>query len=384
MRIGINGFEAVVPRFGFDKNGLPHRVGSSEVCYELLINLAKIDKKNDYIVYLPTQPTPDMPAESDKWCYKVVPGSKLWTIFGLTREMLKRPKLDVFFSPTHYGPLFTPCPEVISILDTSYKLFPEMFNKKDLYQLSLWGGYSVRHASKIITISNSSKSDIIREYSQPAEKVAVAHLGIKDSPGLKMNKKELFEKYNIQGPYILFVGTIQPRKNITRLIEAFSKLESRIKNQESGTKNLELIIIGRRGWDYEETLAAPAKFGVENHVRFLEEVTDDELPLFYENAKLFVLPSLYEGFGLPVLEAMKYGCPVVTSNISSLPEAGGDAALYFDPENVTDITQKIEKVLKDDNNRSKMIKAGHEQVKKFSWEKSAKEVLEVLTSVALK
>src|SRR5687768_11178923 len=105
MKIGINGFEAVIPRFGYDKNGLPNRVGSSEVCYQLLVELAKIDKKNEYVIYLPTDPTPDMPKESDNWRYKVIKSSRLWTILGLTRELKKKPALDVFFSPTHYGPL---------------------------------------------------------------------------------------------------------------------------------------------------------------------------------------------------------------------------------------------------------------------------------------
>lgn len=385
MRVGINGFEAIIPRFGYDKNNLPNRVGSSEVCFELLVELAKIDKKNDYTVYLPGVPTSDMPKEAANWHYEIVTGSKLWTIFGLTRRLLTRPKIDVFFSPTHYGPLFTPCPEVILILDVSYKRFPKLFKKKDLYQLALWGNYSLRRAAKIITISDSSKNDIINEYHVPVNKVAVVHLGIKNSTKPRMTKKELFDKYSISAPFILFVGTLQPRKNIVRLVEAYSKLKTPASPSEAGrAKNLQLIIVGRKGWKFEEILEAPGKFGVRQSVKFLDTVTDEELPLFYENAKLFVLPSLYEGFGLPILEAMKYGCPVATSNISSLPEAGGDAAIYFDPNDASDIAEKIEKVLGDKKLCDDMIKKGHEQVKKFSWEKSAREVLEVLSDVASK
>ncbi len=373
MKIGINGFEAVIPRFGYNPNGLPNRVGSSEVCFELLVELAKIDNKNDYTIYLPTEPTPDMPLESANWQYKVLPNKTLWTIFALSPAVRKQ-YLDVFFSPTHYGLLFAPCPEVISILDVSYKYFPELFKKKDLVQLALWGGYSVRHASKIVAISESSKNDIIKEYKVPPTKVAVVHLGIKNARESKMTKKELFEKYSIEEPYILFVGTLQPRKNIVRLVEAFSRMDM----------NMKLVIIGRRGWKFEEILEAPARFGVKEQVLFLEDVTDENLPEFYKNAELFVLPSLYEGFGLPILEAMKYGCPVATSNISSLPEAGGDAAIYFDPENVDDMAHAIEKVLSDKKLRGGMIKKGHDQVKKFSWEKSAREVLKVLEEAAVK
>src|SRR3989344_1354014 len=129
---------------------------------------------------------------------------------------------------------------------------------------------------------------------------------------------------------------------------------------------------------WEDILEAPKKFEVEEKVKFLHTVSDDELPNFYKNAICFVLPSLYEGFGLPVLEAMKYGCPVIISNVSSLPEAGGDAVLYVNPQDSNDIKEKIEKVLSDKNLREQMIKKGYEQIKKFSWKKTAQETLKVL------
>ncbi len=371
MRIGINGYEAVVPRFGYDSNGLPNRVGSSEVCYELLVQLEKIDKKNEYIIYLPSESTSDMPAPRAGWRYEIIPNTKLWTILGLTRALITNRDLDVFFSPTHYGPFFAPCPQVISILDLSYKYFPDLFKKKDLYQLLLWGKYSIKQAKKIITISQSSKSDIIKEYEAKPEKVVVVYPGIKQDKTTKRKMDSLKGKYNIEGDFILFVGTLQPRKNLVRLIEAFKKVSS-------DYKDLKLVVIGKKGWLFEEIFKAPLESGIENRVVFLDFVPDEDLPEFYRKAKCFVLPSLYEGFGLPILEAMKYGCPVLTSNISSLPEAGGDAALYFDPYRVDDIAEKIKQVLKDKKLRDIMIEKGYEQVKKFSWEESAKQVLEVL------
>ena len=370
MLVGINGYEAVVPRFGFNKDGLPNRVGSAEVCYQLLVELAKVDKKNEYIVYIPTAPTSDMPKESENWKYKIVPGQKMWTLFALPRAV-RTDKLSIFFSPTHYLPFFLNCPQVIAVLDVSYKYFPELFKKKDLLKLKWWGGRSIKKASRVITISESSKDDIIKEYQVSASKVLVINVGIKALPASKMTKEELFTKYNLASPYILFVGTLQPRKNIARLIEAFSKIES----------ETDLVVIGKKGWMFEEILEAPIKFGVKDKVKFLHDVTDDELPLFYTHAEVFVLPSLYEGFGLPVLEAMKYGCPVITSSVSSLPEAGGEAALYVDPNSIEDIASKIKEVLKDNKLREKMIKKGHEQVKKFSWEKAAKEVIQIFEEV---
>lgn len=392
MNIAINGYEAVIPRFGFDpETKLPIRVGSSVYCYELLVNLNKIDKKNDYVIYLPQKPTADMPEESENWKYKVIRARKLWTVTALTQEFLfKKEKIDVFFTPTHYLPPFAPKNSVISVLDVSYILFPNLFKKKDLIQLKKWTGYSVKRAKKIFTISQSSKSDIIKEYGIDSRKVEVVYPGIKRVSSIQysvLSMEELKRKFGIEGKYILFVGTLQPRKNIARLIDAFSRIiknDIRINSNDdsSNSKKITLVIVGKKGWQYEEILSAPKKFGVSDKVKFVHDVTDEELPGFYKNALMFVLPSLYEGFGLPVLEAMQYGCPVITSNVSSLPEAGGEAVLYVDPENVDDIAEKIKKLIDDKNLREDLIEKGYKQVKKFSWEKSARETLAVLEEVA--
>ena len=377
MTIGINGYEAVVPRFGYDpKTGLPRRVGSGEYCFQLLFNLHKIDKRNNYIIYLPQSPTKDLPKESAHWHYKIVKPRRMWTLIGLSLEFLfRRSKPDVFFSSTHYLPIFSPGKSVISILDLSYIHFPQLFKKSDLNQLTKWTKYSVEKARYIFTISKASKDDIIKEYKFPGYKIGVTYPGIKavsSSEYKVLSMDEIGKKYGISKNYVLFVGTLQPRKNIARLIEAFSKLESKV----------ELVIIGKKGWLYAEILAAPKKYGIEEKVKFLDSVTDEDLPCFYKNAICFVLPSLYEGFGLPVLEAMKYGCPVVTSKISSLPEAGGDAALYVDPQNIDDIKNKLELLINDKELRGKLIEKGYEQVKKFSWEKTARETLSVLKRIA--
>ena len=341
MKIGINGYEAVVPRFGHNKEtGLPNRVGSSEFCFQLLSKLSKLDTSNDYSVFLPVEPSLDMPKQTEKWRYVAFHSKKLWTLLGLSRK-LNSYNLDVFFSPTHYLPLYTASPSVISILDVSYLYFPNLFKKKDLYQLKFWGGYSIKKAKKIITISNSSKNDIIKMYKVNPDKVTVIYPGIRVDLNLKvkdLSMEELNNKFGIKEKYILFVGTLQPRKNIVKLIEAFSKLKE---------KDLNLVIVGKKGWQFEDILNAPKKYEVEDRVKFLDSVSDEDLPSLYKNALCFCLPSLYEGFGLPILEAMQYGCPVATSNVSSLPEAGGEAAVYFDPENVEDIAKALQSLVND-------------------------------------
>jgi glycosyltransferase involved in cell wall biosynthesis len=259
-------------------------------------------------------------------------------------------------------------------MDLSYLHFPETFRKNDLYQLTKWTEYSVKKAKKVITISNSSKNDIIKYYKVKEDKVKVVYLGLKNLSMNEPSEKELSE-FGVNKKFILFVGTLQPRKNISRLIEAFSKLSDNLKDEH------QLVVIGKKGWLYEDILSSPEKFHVSDKVLFLDYVSDDDLPNFYKKAELFVLPSLYEGFGLPVLEAMRYGCPVVTSNVSSLPEAGGDAALYFKPEDVDDIKNTIEKVLTDKSLKEKMIEKGRDHYKKFTWEKAAKEVLGAIEEI---
>lgn len=366
MIIGIDGNEANVE----------NKVGISEYAFELLQQFKKYQMPNvKFQIYLKDLPREDMPKEKEGWKYKIIKPKKLWTQLGLPFNLfLSSPRPDVFFTPTHYAPRFCPVPTAISIMDLSYIYFPQLFKKSDLYQLKNWTYYSVKKAKTVFTISKSSKNDIIKEYKIPENKVVVTYPGIKVSSikNQVLSMDIIKEKYGIEGKYILFVGTLQPRKNITKLIEAFSKLKT----------DLKLVIIGKKGWLFEEILEAPEKFGVENRVKFLNFVPDEDLADFYSNAICFVLPSLYEGFGLPVVEAMKYGCPVITSNISSLPEAGGDAALYFDPQDADDIAAKIEQVISSEKIRKEMIEKGYNQVKKFSWKKTAEETLKELENIA--
>lgn len=376
MIIGVDGNEANVEK----------RVGISEYAFELLKQFScskLIAHSSKFIIYLKDKPKSDMPLESENWKYRVVGPRRLWTQLSLPLALLKDCRLkgcrmDVFFSPTHYAPRLCPVPTVISVMDLSYIHYPELFKKLDLYQLKNWTSYSVRNAKRVLTISNASKNDIIKQYNTPSEKVEVAYPGIKVKSQMSKvknsgQKSKVLEKYSLKGDYILFVGTLQPRKNIVRLIEAYAKLKDSV---------IELVIVGKKGWLYEEILAAPRKYGVEEQVKFLEFVTDEDLSTLYQNAICFVLPSLYEGFGLPVLEAMQEGCPVITSNVSSLPEAGGDAAIYVDPKDTDDIAKKMQTLIKSKELQAELREKGYKQVKKFSWEKTAKETLAVLKDVA--
>ncbi|MDP3941289.1 MAG: glycosyltransferase family 1 protein [bacterium] len=375
MIIGIDGNEANVRK----------RVGIGEYAFELLKQFSqqKPETKNQkFTIYLKDKPLEDLPHAQEDWRYRIFGPKKLWTQIRLPLDLyLHKPRPDIFFSPSHYAPRFSPIPTAISIMDLSYHFFPGLFLTKDLYQLTRWTRYSAKRADLIFTISKASKKDIIDIYGIPEEKIVVTYPGIKSFASLAPQVYPIHmlqNEFGIKSPYFLFVGTLQPRKNIVRLIEAFAKVKQRVKDP------LTLVVVGRKGWKYEDIFQAPEKNGVKNEVIFLESVSDDQLPQVYKNAIAFVLPSLYEGFGLPVLEAMKNECPVIISKVSSLPEAGGDAALYVDPENVDDIAKKMAEVLESNRVREALIAKGKKQIEKFSWEKSARMTLEALEGIVAK
>lgn len=370
MIIAIDGYEANVP----------NRVGIGRYAYEILkhmfekVRSEKLKVESElsdklFRVYLPSRPLSDMPEETDWWKYRIAGPKKLWTFVGFPLALkLDRPCPDVIFSPTHYIPRWVNIPRVMSIMDVSYLIYPQMFRPQDLHQLVNWTAYSVRHARAIFTISEFSKRAIMEAYNVPEKAVIVTY------PGFSMPQTQVSPK-TPASDYILSVGTLQPRKNFVRLIEAFSQIASKY-------PALTLVIVGKKGWLYEEILAAPQKHGVAQRVKFLDFVADSDLPSLYKNAKVFALPSLYEGFGLPVLEAMSYGVPVVVSNVSSLPEIAGEAGIYVDPRNTHSIANGLIEVLTEKGDAAnKRAQKAASQVNKFTWEKAAKQTLDVLEKV---
>lgn len=380
--IWIDGYEANVAQ----------RVGSGQVAFELLINIEKIDQENkqslisrklenNYTILLPGKPLADLPQERKGWKYKILWPGKLWTRLTIPAYYkITKQKPDIIFSPTHYTPVFTQAKIVPVIFDLSFKHFPEMFKKADLYKLTNWTKETIQKSSQIITISQSTRDDLIKTYGIKKEKITVAYPGFdkeKFKPIENLSKIEAVKnKYGINGDYIIYIGTIQPRKNLIRLIRAVSKIE-----------NLKLVIVGKikglgkQGWMNEEILAEPEKLKITNRVIFTDFIPTEELPLLISGSKAFVLVSLWEGFGIPVLEAMACGTPVIVSNVSSLPEVAGDAGILINPESETQIEQAIRLMVSDKKHRDRLSKLALVQANKFSWEKMAKEVIKVLESV---
>lgn len=365
MTIWIDGYEA----------NIKQRLGSSQAAFELLRNLEKIDHNNDYLILLPATPLDDLPKERNGWRYKILKPKRFWTRIALPLALYAaKNKPDLIFSPTHYIPRFSPVKRIVTIFDLSFLHFPEMFNKKDLWQLTKWTRFSIENADHIVTISNFSKQDIIKQYGIDKNKITVAFPGFNKDvfKVLKDTKKikEVLDKYKIKDPYIIYIGTIQPRKNLVRLIEATAKIEG-----------LNLVIIGKtrgegkEGWKFKEILETPIKLGIEDRVNFLGFTPESELQPLLVGAKAFTLPSLWEGFGIPAVEAMAVGCPVIVSNVSSLPEVVGKAGLLVNPYSVDQIEQAIRIIITEKRLREKYSKASLLQAKKFSWEKFAKTIL---------
>lgn len=377
MILAIDGYEANV------KN----RVGIGRYAFEILTHMyAQLTRDHTNVevrVYLPQSPRNDLPAETAWWKYRVRGSSALWTFIGLPIALgLDTPRADIVFSPTHYVPRFTAIPRTMAVMDTSYLVYPEMFKKRDLYQLVHWTRYGVHHTDRIFTISEFSKNAIIKAYKVPEEKVVVTYPGFSTPTHMpSVSIEDLSKKYDISHHYILSVGTLQPRKNYVRLMEAFGKFLASNK-QKFG--EIQLVIVGKKGWLYEQILEAPQKLGLSDKVKFLQFVPDSDLPSLYAHALCFALPSLYEGFGLPVLEAMAYKCPVVVSNSSSLPEIAGKAGVYVDPKDVESIKAGLLTAVRQRNlmQGRQRIAYGANQVKLFTWDKAAKQTLEVLVEVA--
>ncbi len=284
--------------------------------------------------------------------------------------------LDILHEPNFIGPLVSSCPVVISILDISVLKMPEYFSSWFRNYARILLPRSAHSASHILTISEFSKQEIVNFLGIPEEKITVTYLDV--APRFMVldeaQTASLLAKYEISSPFILSVCTLEPRKNILRLVQSYAQLKKR------GFPH-QLIHIGSKGWQYAEILAEVERLGLQNDVLFLNHIPLDELVVFYNKADVFVYPSLYEGFGLPVLEAMRCGCPVITSNTSSLPEIIGSAGVMVDPLSTLQIAEALESVLSSSTKIQTMNLAGLEQAKKFSWQRCAHETMMVYQQV---
>ncbi len=296
---------------------------------------------------------------------------------------VKENNIEVLHLPSHMMPQISPyfLNSNIKTVLTIHDLIPFLFPDKLPFFYKIWAltlKFIKNRPDHIITDSENTKIDLINHLRIPEDKIKVIYLApdkhfklIKNKDNLK---RELKIKYKIESPFILFVGTVELRKNIPLLINSFYKLLNK------GIK-IKLVLIGIHGYGFNEILNIIKKLGISKDVLLLGYVPTEDLIKFYNAADLFVFPSLYEGFGLPPLEAMACGCPVITSNTSSLPEVVGDAGIMVDPYNSTDLTDKMYRILTNESLRNDLSNKSLNQAKKFSWKKTAKETWKIYEKV---
>ena len=288
-------------------------------------------------------------------------------------ELRRRPVdlLHVQFT----APPFAPCAVVATIHDLAFEHLPETFNRRSWMQLRLTVRRTARTAAHIITPSEFSRRDLIETYNVAPERVSVTHAAA--APHFRPASAETVagvkRSYGIEGDYVLAVGSIQPRKNLVRLVRAYSDL----RRSRSQAKLPQLVLVGKRAWLYGETLRAVEQSGVAAQVIFTGYVPERDLPALYTGARCFVYPSYFEGFGLPPLEAMSCGTPVIAGDRTSLPEVVGDAGLLVNPFETEAIGHALARLIDDEDLRARLSLRGLERAALFSWQETARRTLQV-------
>ena len=365
--------------------------GTRVYILNLLRRFGGLAPRDDFYIYHKSEFNPELaPPDFPNYKIKKIKSPFLWTQTRFAWELLKD-KPDILWMPMHNIPLMRSkkIKTVVTVHDLAYKYFPDYFPGKDLILLNMLGDMAIKNAGKLIAISESTKRDILKFYpSVNADKIRVIYHGF-DAELFQKNipdkeKNEILSKFKIQNSkFILYSGAIQPRKNLGRLIEAFeifkkSPLSSSLPKGERD--DLKLVLAGERAWLWKSILAKAENSPFKNDIIITGKLKFGDLSALTRSAGVYAYPSLYEGFGIPVLEAFASKVPVILSNNSSLPEVGGGAAQYFRADSNEELAEKIKTVLLDESLRKQMIAKGLEQIGKFSWEKCARETLDWIKS----
>ncbi|MBI4492450.1 MAG: glycosyltransferase family 4 protein [Chloroflexi bacterium] len=353
--------------------------GISRYIYHLLANLARVQTPHRLAAFVP-----DLPAALEGWQNGRL---QLYATGGLSRRpagrilweqlaqpaLLRRSGVDLLHSTAYVSPLLWRGPSVLTVCDLSFIRYPEVFNRANRAYLGLLTRLSARRASRVLTISEHTRQDVVRLLGVPPERVATTYCGVDES--FRPLDPDQVAAYRAQrglpARYVLYLGTLEPRKNVLTLLRAFARLRS------SKAIPHTLVLAGAPGWQYQGLYERVSALGIESDVRFLGFVPSAEQTLCYNAADLFVYPSLYEGFGLPVLEAMACGLPVVSSNAASLPEVVGRAGLQVAPLDAAALAEAMGQVLSDANLHNTLRRAGLDQARRFSWSSMAVQTLQV-------
>jgi glycosyltransferase involved in cell wall biosynthesis len=350
--------------------------------------LGRLDHSNEYVLIGSPQKVIEIgPLPSNFQTAALLEDDKTAKGYFEFRAILKHQHCDLAHIPHLFSiPRNLPCPYVMTVHD----VFEHMYRARDGSSLRRLLHFNLtrrvlKGAARILAVSRYTRSELENLFGILGPRIEVVYNAIDErflrGHASDQDREVLAERYRVTYPFLLYAGRISPHKNLVRIIEAFSALKAELE-KEGQFSDLKLIIIGDELSKHPDLRRTVIRGGVQNDVRFMGFVPIEMLRVFYDAAKIFVFPSLYEGFGLPPLEAMAHGTPVVTSNTSSLPEVVGNAAVLVNPENVFEIMRALHRVLLDPEIREKLKLRGYEQVKKFSWDASAQQIVGVYEEVA--
>lgn len=347
--------------------------GPRTYAYHLVEQLAQIDHEHEYVVLTDH---PDYFARIDgvRAVSIRLPTRSLvpWWDYVAVPAALRRERADLYHNTRPAIPWRCPCPALMTIHDMALFVFPETFTLRQRLYLRWSTRSSARRARMILTVSQHSRTDIISLLLVPPERVRAVYNGVTEEFRVIPDRTVLErfrERYRMTTPVLLSLGTIQPRKNVDVIIQAFARLK-----RGTGIPH-RLYIVGRKGWLAEGLEELAGRLGVHDDVVFVGAAPDEDLPLFYNVADVFINPSSYEGFGLTLLEAMACGVPVVTSEVSSIPEVVGDAALTVSPRDVEGVADAVSRLLNDPTLRAQCVERGRGRAARFHWRTAAEEVL---------
>lgn len=348
------------------------KTGTEAYSTELIKALAKIDRKNDYLLYTPRPIEDKLGSLGKNFRYEVLPFGKFWTQIRLSWEFLTHKKPDILFVPAHTLPLVIPNKSVVTLHDLGFKHFPELYTPTDLLYHNWAMGHSVKHATQTIAISEFTKKDILANFTVDPMKITVIYEGYDEN-----EFRPLKEKSKKNRPYILYIGRLEAKKNLVGMIKAYEILrkEKNIRHQ--------FILAGSPGFGYEKIEAEIEKLppNIRQDIILPGYIPQEKYVDLLKNSDLLFFCTLFEGFGLPPLEAMACGVPVVASDRSSVPEVVGKAGILVDPTKPFDMTVALSRVINDTATRKALISKGLARASLFSWRKTAEKTLALLEKV---
>jgi len=366
-------------RIAIDASTISTQGGPRTYVLGLLEALLKLDHENSYTVfYNDRSHLGRFPQAQEIVLPGKTPLARLWREHLLLPQACRRERIDLLHCPKSAIPFRSPCPVVVTLHDLIPIKHPETEKLAAQVYWRLQIPIAARRSNFIITDSEHARKEIMTDFLVPAERIRAVMLGFNPDMNREPDQstsRKVSAKYNLPDDYILYVGTIQPRKNLGTLIEAFNLLKQ---DRDISHK---LVIVGRKGWLYEQLFKRIHELGLDEEILFTGFVPDEELPSIYGRAGVFVYLSLFEGFGLPPLEAMACGIPVITSNTTSLPEVVGNAGITLPPTDVAKVSEALRQIICDKELRTTMRQKGLKQARLFSWEATARETLEIYKTV---